>query len=128
MNRIASLLHPSCRSRVALLGSLGLGLLSSVSPASAQFQSCLAELRGTAASQGVSGAVFDRTMRGVEPDPKIIELMNNQPEFKTPIWDYLATLVDNEKVAEGRALLRRHDAVLRAAEQKFGVDRHAVLA
>ncbi|MDB5594307.1 MAG: lytic murein transglycosylase family protein [Hyphomicrobiales bacterium] len=107
---------------------LGLLLCAGSLPARAGFQDCLAELRAAAATEGVSGAVFDRTMRGVEPDPKIIELMNNQPEFKTPIWDYLATLVDAEKVAEGRGFLRRYDGVLRAAEERFGVDRHAVLA
>ncbi|MDB5648874.1 MAG: lytic transglycosylase [Hyphomicrobiales bacterium] len=97
-------------------------------PARADFQDCLAELRIAALIDGVSAAVFDRTMRGVEPEPKIIELMNSQPEFKTPIWDYLATLVDAEKVAEGRGLLNRYDQVLRSAEARFGVDRHAVLA
>jgi lytic murein transglycosylase len=125
MSRIVRTIHSSRTALVAL--SMGVAFLAP-GAAFAQFQSCLAELRSAAGGQGVSGSVFDATMRGVQPDPKIIELMNNQPEFKTPIWDYLATLVDNEKIAEGRALLRRHDAVLRAAEQKFGVDRHAVLA
>lgn len=125
MSRIVRTIHSSRAALVAL--SMGVAFLAP-GAAFAQFQSCLAELRSAAGGQGVSGSVFDATMRGVQPDPKIIELMNNQPEFKTPIWDYLATLVDNEKIAEGRALLRRHDAVLRAAEQKFGVDRHAVLA
>ena len=34
--------------------------------------------------------------------------MNNQPEFKTPIWDYLAALVDEEKVADGKAMMRQY--------------------
>ena len=67
-------------------------------------------------------------MSGVTPDMKVIEAMNNQPEFKTPIWDYLGTLVDDEKVAEGRAMLRQHASTLAAAESRFGVDRHTILA
>lgn len=109
---------------------LALPLILSSAPALAQagFQSCLSGLRSAAAAKGVSGATFDRAMAGVEPDMKIIEAMNNQPEFKTPIWDYLGTLVDDEKVAEGRAMLRQHGATLAAAEKRFGVDRHTIVA
>jgi lytic murein transglycosylase len=103
-------------------------LLASAVQAQGSFQSCLSGLRADAAAKGVSGATFDRAMAGVEPDMKVIEAMNNQPEFKTPIWDYLGTLVDEEKVAEGRAMLRQHGSTLAAAEQRFGVDRHTILA
>ena len=109
---------------------LALPLLALAAPALAQskFQSCLPGLKSAAAQRGVSAATFDRAMAGVTPDMKIIELMNNQPEFKTPIWDYLATLVDEEKVAEGRAMLQTHARTLAAAEKRFGVDRHTIVA
>lgn len=54
--------------------------------------------------------------------------MDNQPEFKLPIWDYLASLVDEERVADGRARLAQWVDVLTGAEQKFGVDRHTLVA
>lgn len=108
--------------------TLALPLILAASAAQADFQSCLAGLRSEAASKGVSGATFDRAMAGVQPDMKVIEAMNNQPEFKTPIWDYLGTLVDDEKVAEGRAMLRQHAATLAAAESRFGVDRDTIVA
>jgi membrane-bound lytic murein transglycosylase B len=99
-------------------------------PAFAQsdFSSCVAGLRSAALAKGVSAETFATATRGLTPDMKVIELMNNQPEFKTPIWDYLATLVDDEKVAEGQAMLRRHAATLAAAESRFGVDRHTIVA
>lgn len=108
--------------------ALPLVLLASTASAQGSFQSCLAGLRSEAAAKGVSSATFDRAMAGVEPDMKVIEAMNNQPEFKTPIWDYLGTLVDDEKVAEGRAMMRQHASTLAAAEQRFGVDRHTIAA
>ena len=108
------------------LFSLALGTLP-VS-ARADFASCVAGLRSHALGQGISGPVFDRMMNGVTPDMKIIEAMNAQPEFKTPIWDYLATLVDDQKVTEGRAMLQRHAGVLAQIEQAYGVDRHTVVA
>ncbi len=97
-------------------------------PAQAQFASCVEQLRIQAETQGIPTAVFDRVMRGVEPDPKIVELSEAQPEFVTPIWDYLASLVDAEKISDGRQMLHKYDRVLRAAEKQFGVDRHIVLA
>lgn len=112
----------------ATILALPLVLVASAASAQGSFQSCLSGLRSEAAAKGVSGATFDRAMAGVEPDMKIIEAMNNQPEFKTPIWDYLGTLVDEEKVAEGRAMMRQHASVLAAAEQRFGVDRHTIAA
>jgi lytic murein transglycosylase len=103
-------------------------ILLAATGARADFQSCVAGLRSAAVAKGVSSATFDRAMAGVTPDMKVIELMNNQPEFKTPIWDYLGTLVDEEKVAEGRAMMRQHAATLAAAESRFGVDRHTIAA
>ncbi|MCA0406197.1 MAG: lytic murein transglycosylase [Proteobacteria bacterium] len=105
-----------------------LALLTLSSAARADFGSCVSSLRSAAIAQGISASTFDRTMSGVEPDMKILELMNNQPEFKTPVWDYLATLVDDQKVAEGRAMLSRHASTLARIEQAYGVDRHAVVA
>ena len=74
------------------------------------------------------GATFDRALAGVQPDPGVLEAMANQPEFKAPVWDYLAGLVDDERVADGRLELARWAAVLAEVERKFGVDRHVVVA
>src|SRR5215207_95532 len=104
------------------------GLLMLVAPAAAQsdFRGCLDGLRSQAGAKGVSGATYDEVTRGVQPDMKILELMDNQPEFKTPIWDYLGFLVDEERVEDGRAAMRRHGQALAAAEARFGVDRHVI--
>jgi lytic murein transglycosylase len=102
--------------------------LATASPAFADFSSCVAGLRSQALGEGISAAVFDRAMSGVQPDMDVIKAMNSQPEFKIPIWDYLGALVDDERVAEGRALLSRHASTLAAAESRFGVDRHTIVA
>lgn len=106
----------------------GIALAPHPAAAQASFQSCLAGIRADAAKRGVSGATFDRVMAGVTPDPKVIESLQFQPEFRTPIWDYLATLVDEQKVAEGRAMMARHARALASAEKKYGVDRFTIAA
>lgn len=92
------------------------------------FSSCLSTLKAQAVSRGISSSTFDQMMSGVQPDLKVIELMDNQPEFKTPIWDYLAALVDDEKIAQGKVMLRQWSSALAQAEAKYGVDRHTIVA
>ena len=103
-------------------------LLALATPALAQsdFRGCLSGLRAQAAASGISAATFDTATRGLEPDLKVLELQNNQPEFKTPIWDYIGFLVDEERVAEGRAAMRQHGQALAVAEGRYGVDRHVI--
>jgi lytic murein transglycosylase len=103
-------------------------LLPATAAAAADFNACVRELRRDAAAQGVTAQAFDAAMAGVEPDPTVVEAMENQPEFKTPIWDYLAVLVDEQRIADGRAKLAEWSAVLGEVEAKFGVDRHTVVA
>ncbi|MBM6580913.1 lytic murein transglycosylase [Microvirga sp. BT689] len=102
--------------------------LAAATPAVAQadFGSCLAGLKSQAAAKGISGQAFDAATRGLTPDLTILELMNNQPEFKTAIWDYLSALVDDERVQDGRAAMRQWGQALASAEGRFGVDRHAI--
>lgn len=108
--------------------TLVLALIAGTGASRADFNSCIAGLKGVAGKQGVSAATFDRVMAGVTPDMKVIEALNSQPEFKTPIWDYLAVLVDEQKVREGRAMMQRHARALASAEQRYGVDRHTIAA
>jgi lytic murein transglycosylase len=110
------------------LAPLALVAAFAATPALAQadFRSCLSNLRSQAAAKGVSGATFDAATAGLQPDLTILPLMDNQPEFKTPIWDYLGALVDEERVQDGRAAMRQAGQALASAEARFGVDRHMI--
>ena len=105
-------------------------VLGAIASAQAQtdFPGSVARLRAQAQGAGITAATFDRAMANVEFDATISELLNNQPEFRTPIWDYLAALVDDERIADGAARLKQWDTVLAQAEQKFGVDRYTITA
>ena len=92
------------------------------------FQRCLSGLRKDAIAKGVSPETFARSTKGLEPDMSVIELLDYQPEFKTPIWDYLAALVDEERIADGRAMLSRWRDVLASIAQRYGVDPETVVA
>ena len=97
-------------------------------PARADFTSCLASLRGPAAAKGVSSATFDRLTAGLEPNPDIIKAEGYQPEFKTAIWDYLAGLVDEERVQDGEAAMAQDRQYLAQDQTRFGVPPSVVTA
>ena len=92
----------------------------------ANFQRCLANLRHQAVTSGVSGAVYDRYTQQLSPDYSVIDKLNYQPEFSTPIWDYLSGLVDNERVQMGQQKLQQHQNVLNRVEQAYGVPAETV--
>ncbi|MBV9567815.1 MAG: lytic murein transglycosylase, partial [Hyphomicrobiales bacterium] len=124
------ILHLSKLRLTLLLGWIVLISLAGSSPARAEqdFGTCVEGMRAEAAAKGVSAATFDSQMRGLSPDRTVLELQQQQPEFKTPIWDYLAALVDDQRVADGRAMLSQWHLTLDAVEARFGVDRHVVVA
>lgn len=94
----------------------------------AQFAQCLAQLRPQAIKDGVSAATYDTYTQGLKPDLSILPLLDAQPEFKTPIWDYLASLVDDERVADGQRALQQWQAELSRAQAEYGVDPATVAA
>jgi lytic murein transglycosylase len=96
--------------------------------AASSFESCVASLREQAVSAGVSRSLASRALDLAQPDEKVLRLSQVQPETKARVWDYLGFLVDEQRVADGRAMMRKHESVLRAAEQRFGVDRHVIAA
>ncbi len=98
------------------------------SQAAADFSRCLAGIKTAAQKAGVSRSVTDRALGGVTLDEKVLRFSRAQPEFKTPIWDYFAVLVDDERVRDGKAKLAEEADVLAAAERRFGVDRHVIAA
>lgn len=90
-------------------------------PAHADWAPCLAGLQKSAAAAGVDQATIQSVTGNLEPNDAA-SFIGQQPEFTTPIWDYMAALVDEERVTEGRQKLREYANALAAAQERFGVD------
>jgi lytic murein transglycosylase len=100
----------------------------SAMPARAEFSSCKQGLIAEAVRDGISEKTAEAALGDVRADPKILELERVQPEFKTPIWDYLAALVDDERVSDGKAAMAANAKALSLAERKFGVSKYILAA
>ena len=97
-------------------------------PARAQdFQSCLASMRGHVLGQGITASTFDTATRGLAPNDAA-DFLDRQPEFKTPIWDYMTSLVDQERINDGKARMSQNAQALALAESRFGVDKATIVA
>jgi lytic murein transglycosylase len=96
--------------------------------AAADFGNCLAGLWPLAERRGVSRAVFEQATAGLTPDLSIMDLLDAQPEFNKSPWDYLDTLVSEERIARGRELLAQYASTFAAEERAYGVDRHIIAA
>ena len=92
------------------------------------FTTCITTLRGIAEKQGVTTASFDTYTKDLVADMSVLDLLDAQPEFTTPLWDYLAALVDDQRVADGQAMLTTHAELLGRVSQAYGVDPATVVA
>ena len=94
----------------------------------AAFDACLSGLRPAAVTAGINQVTFDTYATTLVPDMTVLDLLDAQPEFTTPIWDYLAALVDQQRVDDGQAMLKTHAAILALVAQQYGVDAQTVVA
>ncbi len=112
---------------MATAAAVAAGVSSPGGARAADFAACLAAIRGAAEARGVSPATFDMATRNLEPND-VLHFQDEQPEFSTPVWDYLAALVDDERVADGKAMMAQYADALGRIEQRFGVDRATLVA
>ena len=96
--------------------------------AAANFDRCVADLWPAAARRGVSRASFATHTAGLTPDLSIMDLLDRQPEFSKPIWEYLDGAVSETRVRRGRELLAAYRMTFDATERTHGTDRHIVAA
>ena len=114
--------------RRAALATLTFSLPAFAQTAPPEFTRCIDSLQGAARAAGVSESTYRRFTQDLQPDMSVIEKLDYQPEFRMPIWDYLSGLVDEERVAEGRAMLATHAETLARVQQRYGVDPATVVA
>ncbi|MEL7941755.1 lytic murein transglycosylase [Pseudomonas delhiensis] len=107
---------------------LAAGLSQAPGAVADDFSACLARLQPQAAAKGVSAAAYQRYTGGLAADLSVLDLLNAQPEFVTPLWDYLAGLVDEQRVADGKAMLAQHAELFERVARQYRVDKYTVAA
>jgi membrane-bound lytic murein transglycosylase B len=86
------------------------------------FASFIQNFERTAIAAGVSRETYRAAMSGLTPDPNVPNLVASQPEFTTPMWEYLDGRVSSGRIERGRAARARNEALFAAAGRQYGVD------
>jgi len=97
-------------------------------PSAAELARCLATLQPVAAKARVTAATWNAHTTALTPDARVLVNLDAQPEFVLAIWDYVAVMVDEERIADGRALLREHAPLLDTLASRHGVDAAVLVA
>ena len=101
---------------------------AAIEAARVNFPACIELLWPQAARRKISRRTFDVATHGLQPDMKIMELLDKQPEFTRPVWAYLDDLVSDSRIATGRVAIAQNRAVFDAVEKVYGVDRYILTA
>src|ERR1700709_2746493 len=96
--------------------------------APAGFDAWRDHFRARALAKGVSEATWNRVMGRIEPDMSVFKQMQKQPEFHEEIWQYINRRVSDWRIINGRAALKKNEALFARIEQDFGVERGTLLA
>jgi len=94
----------------------------------AKFTTWLEGVRTEARQNGISDSILDAAFVGVSPIPRVIELDRSQPESTLTFEQYMARVIPESRVREGRKKLAANRAELEIAQKRFGVQARFIVA
>lgn len=92
------------------------------------YQSWLQQFRTQAASLGISEPTLDKTLTGLTPNLRVLELDRRQPEFSLTFWKYLNNSITEKRIQRGRDLLKKHAKLFKAVQNKYGIQPQYLVA
>lgn len=121
MRRFASL-------AAAFTLALGLAAGPAHSAPNQSFDAFIRDFEAKAVAAGISRDVYRQATKGLTADPSIPTFQATQPEFETPIWDYIEGRVSERRVSDGRAAVTRNKPLFDRIGREFGVDPYILAA
>jgi membrane-bound lytic murein transglycosylase B len=95
--------------------------LAAIEAEDAAFTAFLADFRGSALAAGITPETYDAATGAIRRNQRIFDHNLNQPEFVTPIWQYIDNAVSADRITNGRALLIGDADILAAVTSRFPV-------
>jgi membrane-bound lytic murein transglycosylase B len=86
-----------------------------------EFVAWVAAFRIECAAKGISTAVFDTALKGVELNPSVVRLDREQLQGTTTYASYVGRRLTASLIAQGRSALATNADVIAKAEQTYGV-------
>ena len=112
--------------RRALLALLAAG--PAAADCGGDFASFRDAMREEAVARGADPEAAARFFAAARQDPRTLEADRRQGVFQMPFVDFARRLISANRMERGRQMAQRHDAVLDAVEETYGVSRGVLLA
>jgi lytic murein transglycosylase len=113
------------------IGAFALAIVAgfSAGPATAaSFEACVKGIRADVLKAGIRADIVNSAFRNIAFDEKAVRFSRTQPEYRLAIWDYMAFLVDDVRIADGMKMMQTHGQTLRAVEKAYGINRYVLAA
>ncbi len=113
---------------VAPVAEFGPGGGSAMAHPDGDFEQFIRDFEARALQNGITVQTYRRVMENVELDPEIADRVNFQPEFATPIWEYLERRVSGDRIAHGMEAMEQNRQLFREMARRYGVDEYVLAA
>ncbi|MGO4397605.1 lytic murein transglycosylase [Achromobacter sp. PAB15] len=97
-------------------------------PTELDTKACIDKLRKGATANGLTVADWDKYTARAKLLPTTVASAKGQPEGRESWWDYIAKTVDDERVNDGRAVMKKVGPQLDAIGQQYQVDPATLVA
>lgn len=111
-----------CIVALLMFGMVGPGVAQS------GFSQFVQNLQAEAVAAGVRPQTYQRAMQEVTYQERIARLISGQPEFTTPVWDYIGGRVSSGRIERGRAAFARNRTLFEQVGSAYGVDPYILAA
>jgi lytic murein transglycosylase len=92
------------------------------------FSRWLSAFKADAAAAGISGHVIDAALTGVTLDKRVIAYDRKKAVFAQSFVTFAGRMVNKNRLATGRQMLKKHASLFRRIEQQFGVPAPVITA
>jgi membrane-bound lytic murein transglycosylase B len=92
------------------------------------FPTWLRQFRAEALERGIRAETLERSLAGIQPIPRVIELDRRQPETTLTFDQYIERVINDRRVDTGRQMLVTHKDLLDRVSARFKVQPRFIVA
>lgn len=86
------------------------------------FEAFKARFEAVAVAQGIDRDFYRAVMGPIQPDSSIPGRISGQPEFVTPVWEYMDSRLGAGRIGRGQAAMAANSGLFEAIGARYGVD------
>ena len=84
------------------------------------FEAWILSFKETALEKGISATLYDKAMKNITYNEKLIKLDRKQSEFTKQIWEYLEIAVSNQRIKNGQSAYLKNADLLNKIKNNSG--------